>query len=64
MQDHRNMGPSGNCMCLGCGTTKPHGAGIPCREERCPKCGKAMVREGSEHHLAYIRKQEKQGKTP
>jgi uncharacterized paraquat-inducible protein A len=64
MQDRRGMGSQGACVCLGCNFTKPHSPGIPCREERCPKCGKAMVREGSEHHLAYIRKQEKQGKTP
>ncbi len=28
----------------------PHKAGIPCREEKCPKCGTKMVREGSYHH--------------
>ena len=49
-------GPAGNCVCLGCGATKPHEPGVPCRDERCPKCGKSMVREGSEHHLAYLRR--------
>ncbi len=56
MQRSGGMGSAGNCVCLGCGTTKAHSSGVPCREERCPKCGKAMVREGSEHHMAYLAK--------
>ncbi len=40
-----------------CGTRIPHREGIPCRTERCPECGAAMLREGSEHHrLALERK--------
>jgi hypothetical protein len=58
MQRAGGMGSGGSCVCLGCGATKPHEAGRPCQEERCPKCGKAMVREGSEHHLAYMKKKE------
>lgn len=49
-------------MCLGCGAVKGHQPGKPCKDERCPKCGKAMVREGSEHHLLYLKKQEEKGK--
>jgi hypothetical protein len=65
MKQQHGMGPSGDCVCLGCGATKPHEPGVACREKRCPKCGRAMVREGSEHHLAYLRKQrQKQENTP
>ena len=52
----RGGGPSGNCVCLKCGATVPHQPGTPCREARCPKCGTAMVREGSEHHQAFLAK--------
>lgn len=43
------QGPSFNCICNKCGTKIPHTPGVPCREERCPKCGTVMVREGSPH---------------
>ena len=58
------LGPAGNCVCLACGATKPHVPGVPCMQERCPSCGKAMMREGSTHHLASVANQEKakQGK--
>jgi len=61
MPNQNPRGPAGNCVCLGCGATKPHEPGIPCRDERCPKCGKALVREGSQHHLAALEKQGKKG---
>lgn len=48
------MGSGGFCICLGCGTKVAHEQGVPCMQERCPKCGKAMVREGSAHHLAAL----------
>lgn len=64
MRERGKMGPAGNCVCLACGATKRHEPGLPCLEDRCPKCGKAMVREGSEHHRAHLKKQEKQGKSP
>ncbi len=44
------MGSGGFCVCVACGTRVPHRQGVPCREERCPSCGKAMLREGSPHH--------------
>lgn len=56
MQHGGGMGSTGNCVCLGCGATAPHSPGVPCREQRCPTCGKAMIREGSQHHLAYLAK--------
>lgn len=64
MQHRGKMGSGGACVCLGCGYKKPHRAGKPCHDERCPQCGKAMLREGSEHHLAYLKKQEDKRKEP
>ena len=46
----QGMGPGGFCICPKCGYKEPHVAGIPCRDEKCPKCGARMVREGSYHH--------------
>lgn len=44
------MGAGGYCVCLKCGYRKPHERGVPCIEQKCPKCGKALMREGSEHY--------------
>jgi len=44
------LGAGGFCTCVKCGERVPHSAGVPCIEERCPKCGVAMVREDSPHH--------------
>jgi hypothetical protein len=57
-------GPGGDCICLGCGARVCHRAGVRCIEERCPHCGKAMVREGSVPHMAYLAKREKAKSTP
>jgi NAD-dependent SIR2 family protein deacetylase len=54
------MGARGTCICVGCGHREPHRPGSPCREQRCPQCGKAMLREGSVHHAAYLEKKAKQ----
>jgi YesN/AraC family two-component response regulator len=37
--------PSGSCICPYCGTKVPYYSGIPCFEERCPKCGTSMRRD-------------------
>jgi hypothetical protein len=39
------IGVGGECVCVECGTTKPHEVGIPCYEVNCPKCGKPMQRK-------------------
>ena len=38
-------GPSGDCVCPGCGTRVPHQVGVPCYNLNCPKCGAKMIRE-------------------
>jgi hypothetical protein len=49
-------GPGGDCTCLKCGTKVPHKPGLPCRQTKCPECGATLVREGSEHHRAFLQK--------
>jgi predicted DNA-binding protein (UPF0251 family) len=49
---------TGFCICLHCNTKAPHQPGVPCRERKCPQCGKKMVRENSYHHQLYIKKKE------
>jgi len=61
---HGGMGAGGACICLSCGHQEPHRPGTPCREQRCPKCGKVLVREGFDHHQASLLKQEKRGPKP
>ena len=56
---HEGMGEGGYCICVSCGTKKEHQAGVPCRGEKCPNCGKPMLREGSHHHMEYLRKQQR-----
>ena len=38
-------GPGGTCVCTSCGHEAPHQAGVPCYQQKCPKCGAAMVRK-------------------
>jgi hypothetical protein len=38
-------GPGGDCVCPGCGTKVPHQAGVPCFEEKCPRCKTGMKRD-------------------
>lgn len=40
----RGLGPDGECVCPQCGERTPHRRGVPCFEQKCPKCGTAMVR--------------------
>jgi len=49
-QRRSGMGSGGYCVCLKCGEKVPHRRGVRCLDERCPQCGKAMVREGGAHH--------------
>jgi predicted DNA-binding protein (UPF0251 family) len=44
------------CICIHCNTKLPHESGIPCRERKCPTCGKKMMRENSYHHQLYLTK--------
>jgi len=37
-------GPDGECVCSSCGAKAPHQIGIPCYEQKCPKCGQLMTR--------------------
>jgi len=48
--DLGGMGTSGDCICPKCGFQAAHLPGVPCREQRCPKCNAVMVRQGSYHH--------------
>jgi len=54
MHERRGMGSSGNCVCIKCGYTATKKPGVPCREERCPKCGTALLREGGAHYSAAM----------
>jgi hypothetical protein len=36
-----------------------HRRGIPCQDEKCPKCGAKMLREGSRHHELLMEKRAK-----
>jgi hypothetical protein len=38
-------GPTGNCVCPGCGEKVPHQRGTPCYNMNCPKCGTKLIRE-------------------
>lgn len=55
----QGLGPEGYCLCPKCGFRKEHQPGIPCLEERCPNCGSALIREGSEHHQLIQKKKSK-----
>lgn len=56
------LGPEGFCLCPKCGFRQPHQPGVPCIKERCPKCGSALVREGSEHHRQIVENKSKKEK--
>lgn len=46
----QGLGAGGQCLCPKCGFEKTHEPGLPCMNERCPSCGGALVRKGSDHH--------------
>ena len=53
------FGSGGACICPKCGITQEHRPGRPCKRERCPECGVALLREGGEHHRAVLEAQAK-----
>ncbi len=53
------FGAHGACICPKCGRTQEHRPGRPCKRERCPECGVALLREGGEHHRAVLESREK-----
>lgn len=55
-QPRAGLGPGGRCLCLKCGRTLRHEAGVRCLETKCPACGATMVREGSAHHRRFLEK--------
>ncbi len=38
-------GPGGACICPRCGHEEPHAQGSPCAQQKCPKCGTALLRK-------------------
>lgn len=53
------FGAHGACICPKCGKTQEHRPGRPCKRERCPECGVALLREGGDHHRAVVESREK-----
>lgn len=51
------LGAVGKCVCTKCGYQVAKKAGMPCIEQRCPKCGTALFREGGVHYTKTINKQ-------
>jgi predicted DNA-binding protein (UPF0251 family) len=37
-------GPGGSCVCSKCGAKAIHHRGVPCYQQKCPKCGSSMTR--------------------
>lgn len=59
MNNTNRMGSMGNCICPKCGFKKSHKRGVPCQEEKCPKCGAKLLREDSYHHELLKKKMAK-----
>lgn len=38
-------GPGGHCICSSCAYQTPHQPGVPCYEQKCPKCNTTMIRQ-------------------
>jgi Pyruvate/2-oxoacid:ferredoxin oxidoreductase delta subunit len=39
------LGPAGYCFCPQCGIKVSHQRGVPCNQERCPKCNGRLIRQ-------------------
>ena len=61
VERRHDMGTGGACICPKCDEKIAHLQGTPCQEERCPKCGAKMLREGSYHHELLEAKRNKKG---
>jgi len=57
--ERHEMGPEGYCYCTKCDYKTKHKRGVPCQDERCPKCGAKLIREGSFHDGLIKKKKEK-----
>jgi hypothetical protein len=44
-QGGRSLGSGGQCICTSCGHVAAHQRGVPCTDQKCPKCGAAMTRQ-------------------
>jgi Zn-finger nucleic acid-binding protein len=53
------LGPGGGCICPGCGMTLSHRSGVRCQDDRCPRCGARMLRQGSRHHQLWLARKER-----
>lgn len=62
MEKRHDMGTGGDCICPKCEARMEHKRGIPCQDERCPKCGAKMLREDSYHHDLLEEKKAKKNK--
>ena len=60
MKNSYRLGPSGFCICPKCNYKTIHKRGIPCQEEKCPKCGVKMIREDSYHHDLLKKKKQQE----
>jgi len=58
------LGPGGFCICPKCGEKTPHARGTRCQENRCPRCGAKMLREGSHHHRLFEEHRSKDPEAP
>ena len=50
------MGPIGECVCPKCEMRITHRRGVPCQEERCPRCQVRMLRVDSDDYQLWMKK--------